>query len=156
MATIRPHPMARPSIDRDALVALTVELAGIDSVNPTLVPGAAGERAVGEFVADWMAERGWEVTVDWPAPDRPNVVGIIRGDAGPSLLINAHLDTVGAKPETKEVRVEGGRIYGRGVLDTKGGLAAALVAAEAVTDIPPAGDIIVAAVCDEEANSIGT
>jgi len=148
--------MIKPPIDRDALVALTVQLASIDSVNPTLVPGAAGERAVGRFVADWMAERGWDVAVDWPTPDRPNVVGTIRGNGGPSLLINAHLDTVGAKPATKEVRVDGDRIYGRGVLDTKGGLAAALVAAEAIASDPPAGDIIIAAVCDEEAGSIGT
>ena len=148
--------MTGPSVDRDELIALTVQLARIDSTNPTLVPGAAGERTVGQFVADWMAARGWDVTVDWPAPDRPNVVGTIKGDGGQSLLINAHLDTVGAKPATKQVRVEGDRIYGRGVLDTKGGLAAALIAAEAVAALPPAGDIIIAAVCDEEAASIGT
>ncbi|MCL1599071.1 MAG: M20/M25/M40 family metallo-hydrolase [Actinomycetia bacterium] len=148
--------MTLPSIDRDELVALTVKLARIDSTNTTLVPGAAGERAVGQFVADWMAAKGWGVTVEWPAPDRPNVVGTIKGNGGQSLLINAHLDTVGAKLATMQVRVEGDRIYGRGVLDTKGGLAAALVAAEAVASLPPAGDIIIAAVCDEEAGSIGT
>jgi acetylornithine deacetylase len=148
--------VTRLSIDRDELVALTAHLARIDSTNPTLVPGAAGERAVGQVVADWMAVRGWDVTVEWPAPDRPNVVGTIKGMGGQPLLINAHLDTVGAKPATKQVRVEDDRIYGRGVLDTKGGLAAALVAAEAVASLPPAGDIIVAAVCDEEAASIGT
>jgi acetylornithine deacetylase len=148
--------MTQPSIDRDELIALTVQLARIDSTNPTLVPGASGERAVGQAVADWMAARGWDLTVDWPAPDRPNVVGTIKGNGGPSLLINAHLDTVGAKAAIKQVRVEGDRIYGRGVLDTKGGLAAALIAAEAVASLPPAGDIIIAAVCDEEAGSIGS
>jgi acetylornithine deacetylase len=148
--------MTQPAIDRDELIALTVQLARIDSTNPTLVPGASGERAVGQAVADWMAARGWDLTVDWPAPDRPNVVGTIRGGGGQSLLINAHLDTVGAKAATKQVRVEGDRIYGRGVLDTKGGLAAALIAAEAVASLPPAGDIIIAAVCDEEAGSIGS
>jgi len=148
--------MTQPAIDRDELIALTVELARIDSTNPTLDPGASGERAVGEAVADWMGARGWDVTVDWPAPDRPNVVGTIKGNFGQSLLINAHLDTVGAKAATKQVRVEGDRIYGRGVLDTKGGLAAALIAAEAVASLPPAGDVIIAAVCDEEAGSIGT
>ena len=148
--------MTDPSIDRDELVALTVQLARIDSTNPTLVPGASGERAVGQAVADWMAARGWDVTVDWPAPDRPNVIGTIKGNGGQSLLINAHLDTVGAKAATKQVRVEGDRIYGRGVLDTKGGLAAALIAADAVASLPPAGDIIIAAVCDEEAGSIGS
>ncbi|MCL1587931.1 MAG: M20/M25/M40 family metallo-hydrolase [Actinomycetia bacterium] len=148
--------MTQPSIDRDELIALTVQLARIDSTNPTLVPGASGERAVGQTVADWMAARGWDVTVEWPAPDRPNVVGTIKGNGGPSLLINAHLDTVGAKAATKQVRVEGDRIYGRGVLDTKGGLAAALIAADAVASLPPAGDIIIAAVCDEEASSIGS
>ncbi len=148
--------MTRLSVDRDELVALTEQLARIDSTNPTLVPGASGERAVGRFVADWMTARGWEVSVEWPAPDRPNVIGTIEGNGGPSLLINAHLDTVGAKAAAKEIRVEGDRIHGRGVLDTKGGLAAALIAAQAVASLPPAGDIIIAAVCDEEAASIGT
>lgn len=148
--------MARPVINRDALIALTVQLAQIDSTNSTLVPGAAGERAVGEFVADWMTSRGWDVTVEWPAPDRPNVIGVIKGDGGPALMINAHLDAVGAKPEAMKVRVEGDRIYGRGVLDTKGGLAAALLAAEAAAAQPLSGDVIIATVCDEEAASIGT
>jgi acetylornithine deacetylase len=74
--------MTQPAIDRDELIALTVQLARIDSTNPTLVPGASGERAVGQAVADWMAARGWDLTVDWPAPDRPNVVGTIRGGGG--------------------------------------------------------------------------
>jgi acetylornithine deacetylase/succinyl-diaminopimelate desuccinylase-like protein len=144
------------AVDRVELIALTVQLAQIDSTNPTLDPGAPGERAVGEFVAEWMTARGWDLTVDWPAPGRPNVIGVIRGNGGRPLLINAHLDTVGAKPEAMKVRVEGDRIYGRGVLDTKGGLAAALLAADAVALLPPAGDIIIATVCDEEASSIGT
>ncbi len=153
---LKPFEVIPPTVDRDELIALTVRLTQIDSTNPSLDPGAPGERAVGEFVAEWMIERGWDVTVDWPAPDRPNVIGVIKGNGGRPLLINAHLDTVGAKPEAMKVRVEGDRIYGRGALDTKGGLAAALLAAEAVASLPPAGDIIVAAVCDEEAGSIGT
>ncbi len=148
--------MTRFSISRDELIALTVHFAEIDSTNPTLVPGASGERAVGQAVADWMTAKGWDVRVDWPAPDRPNVIGVIKGNGGAPLLINAHLDTVGSTEAAKLVHVEEDRIRGRGVLDTKGGLAAALLAAESVASLPPAGDIIFAAVCDEEADSIGT
>jgi acetylornithine deacetylase len=142
----------------DDVVQLTAALARINSVNPSLVPGAPGEEPVARFVADWARERGLQVHVTDAAPGRPNVVAVRRGrGGGRSLLLNAHLDTVGAADEaTMEVRVEAERVVGRGVLDTKGGLAAALVVAASFAPEELDGDVIVAAVADEEYASIGT
>src|SRR5580704_12197055 len=78
------------------LVGLLERLVGIDSVNPVLVRGGAGEEAIGAFVAGWLAERGLEVEVQEPAPGRVNVLGRVRGSGGGrTLILNGHLDTVG-------------------------------------------------------------
>jgi acetylornithine deacetylase len=138
---------------------LVAELVAIESVNPTLVPGGAGEAELGRFVAAWLEERGVEVEVEELAPSRVNVVGRVRGRGeGRSLMLNAHLDTVGlGGPDGGlEPRIDGRRLYGRGAYDMKASLAAImLVAAAAVTD-PLDGDLIVTAVADEEAFSIGS
>jgi acetylornithine deacetylase len=139
-----------------ALTELAAKLVAIDSVNPDLVPGAAGERDVAAFVAQWCRDRGLDVEVAGPA-ERPSVVAIARGSgAGRSLLLNAHYDTVGAggMAEPFEPRVDGGRLYGRGSYDMKGALAAILDAVAKVEGLR--GDVIVTAVADEELASVGT
>lgn len=143
-------------------VDLTVALARIDSVNPSLVPGAAGEAEVARFVAAWGRAHGLEVHEEDVGGDRPNVVLVRRGSGGGrSIVLNGHLDTVGAaSPTTMEVHVDGdratGRVIGRGVLDTKGGLACALAAVVGLAADDLAGDVLVAAVVDEEHSSLGT
>lgn len=139
----------------DHPVGLAAHLSRIDSVNPALVPGAAGETHVADAVEAWAAERGFEVHRSEPAPGRHNVVIVRRGSGGGrSLLFNGHLDTVG--PRVTDVTLGDGRIEGRGVLDTKGGLAAALLAAASIDPAELAGDVIVACVADEEHGSLGT
>lgn len=142
----------------DHPVGLTARLAEIDSTNPSLVPGAPGEAEVADFVAAWARDRGLEVHRREVAPGRHNVVCVRRGSGGGrTLLVNAHLDTVGvSSPEVRRVRLGDGRLEGRGVLDTKGGLAAALLTAASFADGELAGDLIVAGVADEEHASIGT
>lgn len=139
-------------------VELTMRLAEIDSINPELVPGAAGEDDVADFVEAWGRERGFEVHRHEFAPGRPNVLLVRRGSGrGRSLLFNGHTDTVGVNdPRAHEVRLDDGRVYGRGVLDTKGGLAAAMVAAASFANGELRGDLIVAAVGDEEGGGRGT
>ena len=137
---------------------LLAQLVAIDSVNPTLVPGGAGEAQIAAFVADWLRERGLEVTVDEPLPGRPSVVGVARGTGGgASLMLNAHLDTVNVdgmhRPHEPVVR--DGRLYGRGAYDMKGGLAAIMVAGAAAARDGLSGDVIVTAVADEEHSSEG-
>ena len=138
-----------------SLGELAAALVAIDSVNPALVPGGAGEREIASFVADWCVEQGLEVEV--LGDERPSVVATKRGSGGGrSLLLNGHLDTVGvAGMEAPfEPRVEGDRLYGRGAYDMKGALAAILLAATEVTGLR--GDVIVTLVADEELASIGT
>ena len=142
----------------DHPVGLTACLARINSINPSLVPGAPGEGEIAEFVAAWATARGLDVERTEVAPGRHNVVVVRRGSGGGrSLLFNAHLDTVGVTGlETAVVSFVDGRLVGRGVLDTKGGLAAALLAAASIGHHELAGDVIVAGVADEEFASIGT
>ncbi|HEY7347179.1 MAG TPA: ArgE/DapE family deacylase [Ktedonobacterales bacterium] len=142
-----------------AVETLLRKLVAIDSINPDLVPGGAGEAAIAQFVANWLQEAGLEVTLDEPVAGRPSVVGIARGSGGGrSLLLNAHMDTVGVvgMEHPHEPGVEGNRLYGRGAYDMKGGLAAIMLAAAQAKQRGLRGDVIVTAVADEEYASIGT
>jgi acetylornithine deacetylase len=134
------------------------QLVAIDSVNPALVPGGAGEAEIAAFVAAWLTDRGLEVTVDEPLAGRPSVVGVARGTGGgPSLMLNAHMDTVNVDGMDRphEPVVRDGRLYGRGAYDMKGGLAAIMVAGAAAARDGLSGDVIVSAVADEEHASEG-
>ena len=137
---------------------LVASLVAIDSVNPDLVPGGAGEAEMAAFVAGWLYNAGLEVEVDEAAPGRPSVIGVARGTGGGrSLMLNAHMDTVGVDGMERpfEPVVRNGRMYGRGAYDMKAGLAACMLAAERLRTEELAGDVIVAAVADEEYASIG-
>jgi acetylornithine deacetylase len=138
--------------------ALLAELVAIDSVNPALVAGGAGEAEIARFVARWAEEAGLAVEIVEPVAGRPSVVATARGEGrGRSLMLNAHLDTVGvagmARPH--EPRMQDGRLYGRGSYDMKGGLAAGMLAAAAAARGGLPGDVLLAAVSDEEHSSIG-
>jgi acetylornithine deacetylase len=137
----------------------------IDSVNPSLVPGSEGEARIAGFVAGWLRDRGLTVETIDAAPGRPNVIARLTPSrtgappTGRSLILNAHLDTVGTtdmdKPFTP--RVEGDRLHGRGAYDMKGGLAAIMLAAEMIAKADAnGGELIVTAVVDEEYASAGT
>jgi acetylornithine deacetylase len=140
------------------VAALLTELVAIDSVNPALVAGAAGEGRIAAYVAEWMRERGLDVTVvDEPA-GRPSVVGVARGSGGGrSLMLNGHIDTVGVAGMERphEPRIRDGRLYGRGAYDMKGGVAACMLAGAAALQAGLRGDVIVTAVADEEHASAG-
>src|SRR5215207_1192612 len=142
--------------DVERLVAALVR---IDSVNPTLVPGGAGEAEVMRFAAGWLRDAGLDVEIVDAAPGRPSVIATARGrGGGRSLMLNGHLDTVGVEgmSEPFSARVSEGRLYGRGGYDMKGGVAAAMLAAVAAARQELAGDVVVTAVADEEHSSVGT
>jgi len=141
------------------IVEFLQQLVAIDSINPDLVPGGAGEEKIARFVADWFERAGLEVVWDEPAPGRPNVIGIARGTGGGrSLLLNAHMDTVGVEGMERphDPYIQDNRLYGRGAYDMKGGLAAIMAAGAAAKKRGLRGDVIVTAVADEEYASIGT
>ncbi len=150
------------SIDREYLIEALVRLVQINSINPTLVPGAPGEAEVGDFVAGTLAELGLEVTLTELEPSRVNVVGKLAGTGqGRSLLLNAHMDTVGVAGMTIDpfgAEIKNGRLYGRGSYDMKASLAAMLAAVKALQDsgVRLAGDLWLTAVADEEALSLGS
>jgi acetylornithine deacetylase len=142
-----------------ALADLLADLVRIDSINPDLIEGAAGEGEIARFVAGWLEGAGLEVEVEEVAPGRFNTVGMARGTGGGrTLLLNAHMDTVGVAGMEKpfEPAVEDGRMHGRGSYDMKAGLAAIMLAGAEEAGGGLAGDVIVTAVCDEEVASIGT
>jgi acetylornithine deacetylase len=144
----------------DPAVQLLRDLVAIDSVNPSLVPGAAGELAIARRVADEMRASGLTVEVHEPAPGRPNVIGTLTGRAaGRTLMLCGHTDTVGVAGMTRpfDPELRDGRLFGRGAQDMKGGVAAMLAAARALATGGglSAGRLIVAAVVDEEHSSIG-
>ncbi|HJZ77408.1 MAG TPA: ArgE/DapE family deacylase [Vicinamibacterales bacterium] len=143
----------------DPVIRLLRDLVAINSVNPTLVPGAPGEREVAECVAAELRRSGLDVSVEPVADGRPNVIGVLEGRRqGPALMFCGHTDTVGVSGMTDPFTPieRDGRLYGRGAQDMKGGVAAMISAAAAVAQAGlDAGRLIVAAVVDEEHSSIG-
>ncbi len=144
----------------DPAISLLRDLVAINSVNPTLIPGAPGEREIADAVAVAMRRIGLDVSVEDAGGGRPNVVGVLESRTkGPALMFCGHTDTVGVTgmidPFTPVER--DGRLFGRGAQDMKGGVAAMIDAARVVAKRggPASGRLIVAAVVDEEHSSIG-
>lgn len=161
-------------VDLELLRTLLHELIAIDSVNPSLAPGARGEAKVAAFLRDFLRRHGIGAELEEAAPGRPNVIGWLGPEGVPdseskpaaadrrhaSLAVLAHLDTVGAgnMREPFKPRESGGRIYGRGALDIKSGVAAMCAAAIALEHEGAAlrKPLLIAGVVDEEYNSAGT
>lgn len=144
----------------DPTIKLLRDLVAINSVNPSLVPGGAGESEIASFIASEMRSIGMDVEITEVAPGRPNVVGLLEGRLqGKSLMFCGHIDTVGVEGMNSpfDPIERDGRLYGRGAGDQKGGVAAMIEAARllASSGSMKAGRVIVAAVVDEEYASIG-
>jgi succinyl-diaminopimelate desuccinylase len=150
-------------IDREELVRLTRELVRIPSVyRPEEQDG--NEAHVARFVADYLERAGFGAQAEDVAPGRPNVWAMWEGDRpGRTLLFEAHTDVVteGSAEDWDhppfEAERDRGRIYGRGACDTKGNLAAAVVAVKAIRDsgIPFPGRLILCHPVDEEGMMTG-
>ena len=140
--------------------ALTRALVRMDSRNPALAADGPGERACAHFLRDVLRAWGFRTDLTDASPGRPNLVARI-GDAagGRSLMFNGHLDVVGVEgmvhaPFSAEERE--GRLYGRGSADMKGGIGSMCAAAWRAARAGVNGEIIIAAVADEEYESLGT
>ncbi len=156
-----------PAIDREQLIQLLRDLVSTDSVNPSLVPGASGEQAVAKFLSELLRQHALPAELQDAAPGRPNVISWLGPDPPlrdgrrhASLGIFAHIDTVGAgdMPGPFRPAEKDGRLYGRGALDIKSGVAAMIAAALAAarSGVGLARTVLLAAVVDEECDSIGT
>jgi acetylornithine deacetylase len=147
-------------VDREYLVDTLRRLVRINSINPAFGGGKTNEREIAGWVAGEMERLGMTTRRFDAAPDRTSVVGVLPGTGGGrSLMLYAHLDTVGTEgmPDPFAAEERDGRIYGRGAYDMKGGLAACLTAVRALRNSGAAlaGDVLIAAVADEEVASIG-
>jgi len=150
-------------IDPEELVRLTQELVRIPSVVLPEEPDG-NENSVARFVADRLEDAGFAVQTEEVAPGRPNVWAVYEGyRQGKTLLFEAHTDVVteGSAEEWDyppfAAERDCGRIYGRGACDTKGNLAAAVVAVRAIKDsgIPFPGTLILCHPVDEEGMMAG-
>lgn len=148
----------------DPVIALLADLVATNSVNPSLVPGAPGEAGAAEVARAAMAAAGLDVVVEEVLPGRPNVVGVLEGrEPGPTVMLCGHLDTVGVEGMEAPFAPKlvspaggvGGRLYGRGSQDMKGGVAAMIGAAASLAGSWKRGRLVVAGVIDEEFESAG-
>lgn len=154
-------------VSAEGAVELTRMLTKINSSNPTLsLADGAGESQICNYLQAWFAHRGIVSHRVEPVPGRPSVIGVLKGaGGGKSLMFNGHIDTVSLASYEKDalsgtIDTRDGKevVLGRGSLDMKSGLATALAAmASAKASCPPLrGDVIIAAVSDEEDASQGT
>jgi acetylornithine deacetylase len=144
----------------DHTLRLLRDLVAVDSVNPSLVPGAAGEAEIARTLVEALGALGLRVEVQEAAPGRPNVVATLDGRApGRSLMFCGHIDTVGVAGMSRpfDPVERDGRIHGRGSQDMKSGVAAMIGATRAIAESGglAAGRIVIACVVDEEHASIG-
>ncbi|MGB1285823.1 MAG: ArgE/DapE family deacylase [Aggregatilineales bacterium] len=147
-------------IDHEYTIDLLQKLVQINSVNSDLVPGAAGEGEIADFIADELQKLGVTVEIQDIEAGRKNVIGILKGGSGRSLMLNAHTDTVGidGMDEPLSGAIRDGKLYGRGSFDMKCSIAACMGILKAYQDagVQPGGDIIFTGVIDEEYGSKGT
>lgn len=149
-------------IREQELVELAASLVRINSVwDPE---AGSSEQEVACFVASWARERGFQVLVEEVAPGRPNVIIEWKAAPGPrKLMFEAHTDVVtpGDPLQWEHDPFGGvvldGRLYGRGANDTKGNLAAMLMAMAAIKKVRPGlkGSILGGVLCDEEGLMLG-
>ena len=149
------------NIDHDYARDTLVRLIQTNSVNSTLAPGAPGEREIAEWIAASLRSVGLSAEIFEPAPGRTSVLGRLAGTGGGrSLMLNGHCDTVpaGGMAEPFSGAIRDGKVYGRGAFDMKGSLAACMAAVKALvaSGARLRGDVLVAAVADEEYGSLGT
>lgn len=171
-------------LHREDEIQFLQQLVRIPSVNPWFLEtsGPSYEKQVQDAIALKMRSLGASIDQWEPKPEalakyagkpgyypehrfqgRPNQATLIKGSMnGRSLLLTGHVDVVkaasGWSVDPFEAVRKNGRVFGRGVLDMKGGLVAMITAVEAILrcGLQPAGDILVGTVVDEEAGGMGT
>ena len=145
-------------IDKNELAQLACDLVNIPS--PT-----GQEKGVAEHILDWFHANGLKTIRQEVEVDRPNAVGVLKGDGtGLSLGFNGHMDTsfTGTQEDLRMVAnvepdselkgsIRDGKVRGLGISNMKGGVAAFMMAAKALkkSAVKLKGDVIFAAVVGE-------
>lgn len=146
--------MAAPTPIYERPAELLQNLICFDTTNP---PG--NERPCIEYINSLLKEAGFETTLVANHPDRPNMLTRLKGTGNaPPLLLYGHVDVVTTTNQKWthppfEGKIVDGYVWGRGALDMKHGVAmylAAILKAKA-ENLTPSGDVIFAALADEEA-----
>ena len=137
-----------------------VQIPSVTPVQSGARSGQTGEAQIASEISKWFKALGGEVHVDECIPGRPSVYGVFPGNTKRWVALDVHTDTVGVEqmsgdPFSGEVR--GGRVYGRGAVDTKASLAVALALLEALqaTKSKPQPNLLIAASADEEDQARG-
>jgi acetylornithine deacetylase len=144
------------NVDEDLVVELATELCRRPSPR-------GGEKPAAVWLADRLDRLGFEVELQEVVDDRPNVVAILRGDPDfQSCLLNGHLDhsTMEGpwKHDPAQPWIEDGVLYGGGIQDMKGGVAALCAGAAALAKAPAQrrGDVVLTAVMHHDTTGVGT
>lgn len=169
---------------KEEVIQYLRDLVKIPSINPWFFDYQeyTTEKGVQEFIGESLEKLGfdvklWEVDTDnlrqytgmpgyyegRPMHDRPNLCAVKKGTGnGRSILLTGHADVVkigdGWTKEPFQGIIEDGKMYGRGTVDMKGGIAAMIMACRALEEcrIQLKGDVLVGTVPDEEAGGMGT
>lgn len=149
------------TIDRDYLIKTLTDMVHINSVNLSLVPSGRGETEIAAYIAQALRGLNLEIALHEADHSRVSAVGILKGQGqGRSLMLNGHTDTVGVEgmADPFSAKIHDGKMYGRGTYDMKGSIAASMAAVKALIDagVSLGGDVMIAAVADEEYGSLGT
>jgi acetylornithine deacetylase len=144
------------SIDREAMLSLAQELIKIPSFKTE-------ETKVARYLSDYFRQRGYEVQLQEVEPGRLQTIAVLKGSGGgQSLMFNGHIDidplAFGWKRDPWIPQVEGDRLYGAGIRNMKGGVAAMIEAAEAISrsGLKLKGDLVLACVVGELQGGVGT
>lgn len=151
------------TIDSENLAKWVSWLVQIPSVNPAYAKqeaGVVGEKALITAVSQKLREFGGEVAIEDVYPDRPNLYAIWHGTSDRWVAIDVHVDTVGVEQMIDppfDGRVENGRVYGRGAVDTKASLGVAMALLEQMhhAAITPEANVLLCVNVDEENNARG-
>ncbi|MDD5138626.1 MAG: M20/M25/M40 family metallo-hydrolase [Verrucomicrobiales bacterium] len=153
---------------------LLAELIALPSVNPAFAPAAGasarqarlgrsrfGEKNVADFLMSVAARAGLEVEFQKILPGRSNLIARLlpQNKIRSTILLAPHLDTVNAEDSQFVPRMKNGRLHGRGACDTKGSVAAMLMALCELANSkfrPRETEIIFAGLVDEEHAQMGS
>ncbi|RLL64648.1 ArgE/DapE family deacylase [Ochrobactrum soli] len=152
--------------DRDWLIELTRDIVRIPSVNPKFHSESRVNREadVQAHLERHLKEMGFQ-TEQWEVqPGRPNLVAELPGSEDRSLILNGHIDVVpigdeaGWSVDPFGGVIKDGKLYGRGAIDMKSGVAACVAAARAIrkAGVELEGRLSIHSVVDEEAGGFGS